>query len=94
MIYTGQTLLTLKLNTGLDISAATVKRLLYKKPSGTVGYWAADSIEANTTLVYSIQTGNINEAGKWSIQAYVELAGKKGYGHPITLQVNEPLQAQ
>jgi hypothetical protein len=94
MIYAGQTLLTLKLNAGIDVATSTVKRIIYKKPSGTQGYWPADTIEGNSILTYNIQTGNLDEVGTWSFQVYVEVGGKKGYGHPITVQVNAPLQTQ
>ena len=74
-IYVGQSALTFKLETGLDaafaLTAATVKRIYYKKPvSSTIGYWDA-SITETTKLKYDVVDETIiDESGKWVLWAY------------------------
>lgn len=86
-IFVNQSLLTLKLDTTINISAATVKRILYTKPkSGGSGYWNATVVD-NTFVSYDVQAGELDIDGLWKFQPYVEIAGKKGYGMVITQQV-------
>jgi hypothetical protein len=73
-LFKGQTV-TIRLNTGIDLSSATTTRILYKKPSGTKGYWAATT--DSQTLVYE---HTIDEEGIWELQSYVVIAGDTFYG--------------
>lgn len=86
-IFQNQGLLTLKLDTGQDVSACTVKRILYKKPDGSSGYWAADSIESNTILVYNVANADLDQAGVWTFQAFVTIGGKNGYGEYVQKEI-------
>ena len=63
----------IKIDLGEDISAATVLKIKYRKPSGTVGQW--DAVIYGTTAVAFITTliTDLNEAGPWVLQAYVEI---------------------
>ena len=59
----------------LDLSGATVKNLIIRKPSGdcltkTLAF-ATDGSDG--VLVYSIETGVLNESGIWQFQARVTL---------------------
>ena len=69
-----------------DISTQTVLEINYKKPSGASGTWTATlgttqvivkgtTLEANTYIYYVTQAGDIDEAGDWNVQSYVELSG-------------------
>lgn len=71
-------IVTLTLDTEIDISLATVKKILYKKPSGTIGEWTATA--AGTALTYPLTNIDIDIPGVWQFQTYVEIGGKKGYG--------------
>ena len=89
-IYKNQSYLTIRLNTMVDISAANAARILYKKPGGKAGYWVAAVI--NTTYVQYTFTGiELNLAGTWELQAYVEIGGLKGYGEIVKQIVDNPL---
>lgn len=90
-IYKGQTLLTIKLETGLDISSATVKKINYKKPDGTIGSWTA-SADGTTKLSYSITANDINQVGIWKMQAFVTIAGKDAYGDTVDVDFKELFQ--
>lgn len=75
-----------------NVSTQTVIKIKYKKPSSDTGDWTAIlgtdtvtvngvTLEANTYIYYDTIDGDIDEAGDWNIQAYVELSGGwKGHG--------------
>jgi hypothetical protein len=86
-IFQGQTMLRFKIDTGLDLSSATVKKILWQDPAYNTGSW-----DVTTQLVYDIQTIDITTSGPWKLQAYVEIAGKKGYGEIVTENFKAPLK--
>lgn len=80
LLYTGDigTQLRISLLDGegpLDISGATDKSLLLRKPSGTcltkTPTFATDGSDG--VLVYSLEAGVLDESGTWQIQARVTL---------------------
>lgn len=90
-IFREQSLFVLKLDTAINVTAATEKKILYKKPDGTKGAWAATSIEANTILCYQLNANDIDQVGNWEFQSFVIIGGKDGYGLIVTEYVNENL---
>lgn len=63
----------------VNISTATVKQILYKKPDGTVLTKTADfsTNGSDGKIKYVTVVGDLDAAGTWSIQGYVEMpAGK------------------
>jgi hypothetical protein len=60
----------IKCNVGIDVTDATCTRLLVEKPSGTQVQWAAT--KQLTFLSYITQAGDLDEAGSWQLQAYIE----------------------
>jgi hypothetical protein len=84
-IFKNQDLLTLTLETGIDVSAASAAAVLYKKPSGTTGQWVASV--AGTTVTYAVGPSDLDEAGVWKVQPKVTIAGEIGYGEikPMTV---------
>mgnify|MGYP001153685473 CR=1 FL=1 len=79
-------------DTDEDISTATVLKLLVKKPSGSEVVWEAvlgpaNAIGIYTKLQYTVQTGDWDEAGWWSIQAYVEMPEWKGPGNTVKFKL-------
>ncbi|MEO7308530.1 MAG: hypothetical protein ABIR78_05945 [Ferruginibacter sp.] len=78
-VYSQQSLLTLNLETGnSNVATAEVKKILFKRPDETKGFWTATA--DGTKLVHVLSNGEINMPGLWQFQAYIELAGKKGFG--------------
>ncbi|GAG54861.1 unnamed protein product [marine sediment metagenome] len=71
-----------------DISSATVKKIKYKKPDGTIGEWAG-TLVGTTKLKYQTITNDIDQSGNWQLQAYVEMSVWKGHGETTYFQVNE-----
>jgi len=59
----------------LDISSATTKQILFRKPDGTTltkaGVFDTDGTDG--VLNYTIVSGDIDQVGGWTVQAYVVL---------------------
>ena len=63
----------------MDISAATVIRIYYIDPDGTVGFWTAIIKVATTdTIQYTTIADDISVSGTWKIQGYTALAAWTG----------------
>ena len=56
-----------------DISAQTEVKIMYQKPKGTSGEWAAVYAAGTTTIYYITEVSDLDEAGCWCLQAYVNL---------------------
>lgn len=80
------------LNVDRDIADSTVRRILYKKPSGTTGYWEA-TLRRFYEIYYLVQEGDFDELGKWEIQAYVETQGRSLYGERAYMDVEANIGA-
>ena len=83
----------IKLDAGCDISSATVLKILSSKP-GTPrrvkGEWAA--IAEGTNYAYYITSANdLDVAGTWQIQLYIESPTWKGYGEKVNFEVYDNL---
>jgi len=80
-VFTGQSYLTYKLDTEMDLSTATVTLILYEDPNKEKGSWEA-TVEG-TKLVYEFTDTDILIPGNWKLQSYVEIDGKKAYGNIV-----------
>lgn len=90
-IFQGQSLLTIELETSYDISSATTAKILFQKPDGTTGEF--EGVVSDTTKVaYTTETGDLDQAGTWHMQAYVEIDGLKGYGAITYVTVESNLE--
>ncbi len=90
-VFKTQTLLDLILDTNIDITSATVTRIYYEKPDGSVGFWAG-TVEDTTKIKYAIQTDNIDTAGTWRFQTQVVIGGRTGWGDIVQVEVKEFLE--
>lgn len=59
----------------LNISSATTKQILLRKPSGTVLTKTASFVTDGTNgkISYTTVAGDLSEDGQWKIQAYIVL---------------------
>ncbi len=89
-LYKNQTMLTLVLDCGINVAGATVKKIFYKKPDKTTGEYLATA--AGTKLSYTFLDGQIDMAGIWQFQSYVEIGGKKATGEIVEQVFKEPLK--
>jgi hypothetical protein len=77
--YVGEVGTSIVLDTGIALAGATVIQIKYLKPDGTTGYWSA-SIVDSTKVSYTLAANNIDQAGTWAFQSYVEVSGGKWTG--------------
>jgi len=68
------------------ISTATVMKVYAKSPTGVNKTWTA-VLHGTTSVKYTLLAGDINTAGKWRVQAYVEMPGWKGRGEWAEIDV-------
>ena len=73
---------------GEDISTADPIALLYRKPDGTTGTWTPE-IYADNYLKYTVEDGDLAQAGKYRVQASLTLGDWTGKGESDTFAVYE-----
>lgn len=78
------------LDCGFTVSTATVMQIVARTPKGEKKTWSA-ILEGTTKIKYTLATGDLNMAGTWQLQAYIEMPGWKGHGLPISLNVSNNL---
>ena len=66
-------------DTNMNLSRATKVLLQIKKPLGTTINWTG-SVYNKTFIRYVVKRGDLNEAGRYLLQAYVEMPGYSGRG--------------
>ena len=84
--YVGQTALTIRLITGVDVTGATAL-IKGKKPSGgTTLSWTATIVDATLGVIqYVLPSALIDESGTWTFWADITFAsGKWAQGEPFT----------
>lgn len=84
--FIGDTGTEITLDCGVDISSATVMKILAKPPRGAVKQWSAQ-LEGSRTIKYVLQPNDLHVPGVWVLQAYVEMPGWQGRGLPVELKV-------
>ena len=84
------TLLTITAQTNYaGLGSATVKKIMFEKPSGSKGFWLGTL--AGTALTYNVQAGDIDQPGLWFFQTYIEVAGQGIHGDKATIYFEEPI---
>lgn len=70
-VFIGDTGVKIILEVGTDITSATTRKIKYRKPSGDSGSWTAIQ-ESSISISYTTTAAtDLNEAGRWRLQAYV-----------------------
>lgn len=77
----------------LDISGATVKKLYFTKPLGAKVNKTAEFTTDGTDgkIEYTTIAGDLDTAGTWHVQGYVEIPGRKFYTEINTMEVLDNL---
>lgn len=89
-VFKNQGYLTLKFDTGIDLTAASNKAILFKKPNGVKG--SIDATVETTKLVISLVNATLNMApGEWQFQPFCTFSGRNAYGDVYPLMVEENL---
>lgn len=88
VIYKNDVGTELILDCGVDVSAATVRKVRVRNPFGGVKEFVAVANTSNT-IKYVLLDGDFNVAGNWQVQAYIEMPGWKGRGEWATVEVKD-----
>ena len=77
----------------INISTATVKKIIFRNPSNAVEIVDAvfDSDGSDGKLKYTTVAGDIDEPGQWDIQGYVVMSSLRNYSAIANFQVNDNL---
>ena len=85
-VYAGDVGTEIILNCGSDISGATATLIKAKKPDGTTVNWTAAVYNSNY-LRYVTEAGDLDQAGRFYLQASLTLGGWSGLGETAVLMV-------
>lgn len=72
-IYVGQTALTIRLTTSIDLTTAKKVEIKYIDPNGTTGTWTATVYNVATGIIeYKVASAlTLNVSGVWTFWAYI-----------------------
>lgn len=88
-VFTNTGIITISIDTGISLIGATVTKIKYQKPDGTKGEWTATV--SGTSLQYDADNDDIDQAGTWQFQSYVEIGGQIGRGEIVSQTFLTPL---
>ena len=79
--------------TAVDVSAASVKKFYFAKSSGEKMNVAAafNTTGVDGKLKYTVVANDIDVAGTWQVQAYIEIGTAKYYSTKTTFSVHSNL---
>ncbi len=90
-IYVGDIGTVITLDCGQDISAATARAILVRKPDGTTTSWAAAPSGTNF-ISYTTLAGTLDQSGVWKLQSHITLPSGARKGETANLPVYEAFQ--
>lgn len=91
-VYKDATLHLFKFFLSDDIEGQTLSEILFKKPDGTTGTWTPIQIhEQLGRLDWKPGLGELDQSGKWELQAKVTLPTGVVYGEIIQYEIYEPI---
>lgn len=86
-IYVGDIGLKIRLDSQADLSGAAVQKILYRKPGDLTEYEWSATIEENRYVCYTVVEDDLDTAGEWLLQAYVETSTWEGRGETVRMTV-------
>lgn len=89
-IFIGDTGTEIVLDVGVDTSAAIACSISVAKPNGANVTWAAEPF-APTAIRHVTTETDLDIAGRWQLQAFIELPDWQGHGAIAGLDVKRPL---
>lgn len=90
-IYVGDVGTEIILDCGADISNATVREIVARKPNGQVVTWAATASGTNA-IKRTVQAGDIDVAGRWMLQAKVVTPTWSGLGETFAMTAHSAFE--
>ena len=89
-IYDAQTDLTLKLETGKNLTGISNVKICYRNPINEVGEFAAVVVDETKGIIAHALTAPLAKSGEWKIWAkIVDEQGLTSIGEPTTMNVNK-----
>ncbi len=85
-VYVGDTGTVITLDCGQDISSATARAILVRKPDGTTTSWTA-TVSGTDSISYTTLAGTFDQDGVWKLQALVTLPSGVRKGETANLPV-------
>lgn len=88
-IYVGQTALKIEALTYTDLTNATDQVIKYKKPDESTGSFAASIVDIKGGILeYDVTSADdLDQAGEWTLWAYVTFGSSVVPGEPETLEI-------
>lgn len=78
------------LDCGVDVSSATEREIVVKKPNGAEVVWTAEPA-GTTSIRYFLTEGDVDMSGNWRLQARITMPGWHGHGEIASFNVERPL---
>jgi len=91
-IYSGQTDLTIKLQTNKDLTGVTSTKILYRKPNGVEGEFNATVIDIPKGIIQYVVSSatDFENVGRWTVWAkIVDAGGLVSIGEPSVFNVEK-----
>ncbi len=85
-VFVGDVGTEIILDCGTDVSSTTVRNIIARSPRGVKRTWTA-SLDGTTRIKCLTQAGDLDTAGTWRLQAYVDMPGWSGHGDVTLLTV-------
>ena len=89
-VFAGDVGTEIMVDCGADITTATVRSIIVRKPSGVKVVWDAQTL-TSTMIKYTVVDGDLDVVGRWKLQAYVEMPSGRWFGEVATLNVARPI---
>jgi hypothetical protein len=71
----------ISLSTGVDLTLASITKILYKKPNGVKGEWI--STVNSVSMYYDVTAADNDQYGGWEFQAYADIGDKTYFGEVV-----------
>jgi len=92
VLFVGDVGTEIILDCGVDITAATIMKIIARTPvTGQRVEWVA-TLEGATSIKYTTSAGDISVEGILQVQAYIEMPTWKGYGNKVNVTVKLPIE--
>lgn len=90
-IFKNQSLVTITLDAGINISTATGLKILYRKPDYSLGSWSGTLVGTNEIKYDVVDEMILDQFGTWELQIKCTLGGKILYGNKVKLIITDNL---
>lgn len=85
-VYINEVGKILKLDTGINVDAATSQSVYVNKPDGTVASWDGSIVDSNY-VQHTTEAGDLDQSGTYRVQAVVTVGGIERKGNTARFTV-------